>query len=273
MSIDDTAIASSTPAQTVDTVSKPIKVAWGAGALGVSVLMNSVSFLVMFYMVGVLHIEPALAGTLIFATKLLDVVSDPVVGIWSDRISSRIGRRRPFLIPGAILSAIALALIFTTPVFETQAFTATYIFCALLIYTIGYTVFNVPYMAMPAEMTDSYHERSSIHAYRVVFVTMGSFLASSVAPWTLETLGKTEWSSYATLGVCGAIIVFASMFVSFLGTGRARHLPSGAAIPDIRADLKAALTNGYFLRLAGVKACQLLGVAASSAAMVFFIVN
>lgn len=273
MSTNTTADLDSATRKAVESVDKQIKVAWGAGALGVSVLMNSVSFLVMFYMVGVLHIEPALAGTLIFATKLLDVVSDPVVGIWSDRITSRMGRRRPFLIPGAILSAIALALIFTTPVFENQVFTATYIFCALLIYTIGYTVFNVPYMAMPAEMTDSYHERSSIHAYRVVFVTIGSFLASSVAPWTLEALGKAEWSSYAILGSCGSLVVLSSMLVTFFGTGRARHLPSGAAIPDIRADLRAVVANGYFLRLAGVKACQLLGVAASSSAMVFFIVN
>ena len=89
--------------ETVGRVAKSIKLSWGAGALGVSVLMNAVTLLILFYMVGVLEIEPALAGTLIFVTKMFDVISDPVVGLLSDRFSSRIGRRRPFLIPGAII--------------------------------------------------------------------------------------------------------------------------------------------------------------------------
>jgi len=109
-------------ADSADIVSKPIKLFWGTGALGVAVLMNSISTLILFYMVGVLKIEPALAGALIFATKILDVISDPVVGIWSDRIKTPIGRRRPFLMWGAVISSASIAMIFTTPMFEHQVF-------------------------------------------------------------------------------------------------------------------------------------------------------
>ena len=80
-----------------DKVTRGVKLSWGIGALGVAILMNAVSVLVLFYMVSVLKIEPALAGALIFVTKLFDVLTDPVVGGWSDRLKSKASRRRPFL--------------------------------------------------------------------------------------------------------------------------------------------------------------------------------
>jgi GPH family glycoside/pentoside/hexuronide:cation symporter len=250
-----------------------IKLAWGTGALGVAVLINGISMLVLFYMVGVLKIEPALAGAVIFTSKILDVLSDPVVGYWSDRIRSPIGRRRPFLVWGAVISAASLALVFTTPIFENELITAGYVFAALLIYTIGYTTFNVPYMAMPAEMTDSYHERSSIHSYRVVFVMIGSFIAGGLGNFFLEEMGRDEASSYAVLGLLGAAIIFLSMFITFLGTKEARFTRAGESFPDIRADLSAVMHNHHFLRLLTVKACQLLAFASTGAVMIFYITN
>lgn len=259
--------------ETVGRVATSIKLSWGAGALGVSVLMNAVTLLILFYMVSVLEIEPALAGTLIFVTKMFDVISDPVVGLLSDRFSSRIGRRRPFLIPGAIISSLAFVLIFATPQFENQVFVSAYIFAALIIYTLGYTVFNVPYMAMPAEMTDDYHERSSIHAYRVVFVTSGSFIAGSIAPWLLEHLGRTEWSSYLVVGLGGGVIILVSMLITFFGTGKARYTDSGVSVHSIKREWQAVSRNGFFLRLIGVKACQLIGVSSSAAAFFFLVTS
>lgn len=69
-----------------DDIPRGVKISWGAGALGVAILMNAVAFLVLFYMVSVLKIEPALAGVLIFLTKIFDVITDPIVGGWSDRL-------------------------------------------------------------------------------------------------------------------------------------------------------------------------------------------
>ncbi len=259
--------------QTIGEISRSIKLFWGSGALGVSVLSNAYGFLILFYMVSVLKIEPGLAGFLVFLTKLADVFSDPLIGLWSDRIKTSIGRRRPFLLPGAVLSGVSFALIFTTPIFASQWLTVTYVFVAMLIYTVGYTMFNVPYMSMPAEMTDSYHERSSIHAYRVVFVILGGFLAGSIAPWALEELGKGQWSSYAIIGVTGGLIVFISMMIAFLGTAKARFTEADVIVPNILSEISAIKSNPHFLRLIAIKTCQLLAVAASGSAMIFFIVN
>ena len=250
-----------------------IRVSWGAGALGVALLMNAIGILALFYMVNVLGMEPALAGSLIFLTKLLDVVSDPVVGSWSDRIKSPAGRRRPFLLAGAFVSACAFVLIFTTPIFAQQWMTATYIFTALLVYTFGYTLFNVPYMAMPAEMTDSYHERSAIHGYRMVFIASGIFLAISVPPLIQERFGHESWTTYAVVGAGGGVIILASMLTTYFGTAGARFTNAGVERINVFRQFSPILKNPHFLKLIGVKASQLLGIAASQAAIIFFVVH
>ena len=250
-----------------------LKLGWGSGALGAAILLNGIGLLILFYLVGILDIEPALAGTIVFVAKLFDVVSDPVVGVWSDRSSSPRGRRRPFLLWGAVIGGASFAMIFTTPLFEEQWMRVAYVFLALCIYTLGYTLFNIPYMAMPAEMTDDYHERSSIHAYRIIFVAIGAFLGASIAPALLEQLGKGEWDSYALIGVAGGIIVFVAMITAYATTSRARHTHRGEAVPDLRGEFDAVRKNRHFLRLIGVKFAQLTGVQSTQAAMLFFIVQ
>ena len=250
-----------------------IRVSWGAGALGVALLMNAIGILALFYMVNVLGMEPALAGTLYFLTKLLDIVSDPVVGSWSDRIKSPAGRRRPFMLAGAFVSACSFVLIFTTPIFDAQWLTAAYIFAALAIYTFGYTLFNVPYMAMPAEMTDSYHERSAIHGYRMVFIASGIFLAISVPPLIQERFGHESWTTYAVVGAGGGVIILASMLTTYFGTARARFTDAGVQRINVFRQFSPILENPHFLKLIGVKASQLLGIAASQAAILFFVVH
>lgn len=264
------------PATGVATVGKlpvSLKLGWGSGALGVAMLMNGISILIFFYLVGILKIEPALAGIIVFVSKLFDIVTDPVVGLWSDRLKSPHGRRRPFLFWGAFVSAGSFALIFTTPIFDNQWLTAGYVFAALCIYTLGYTLFNIPYMAMPAEMTDDYHERSSIHAYRIVFVSIGGFLAAAIGPAVIEWLGKTEWEAYAQVGLGCAVIILLSMLFAHASTAKARFTRRDSGMTRLVEEFHAIRKNHHFLRLIGVKFAQLTGVQATQAAFLFFLVQ
>lgn len=269
-SVDQVDLTEEAPAKDIR---RGVKLAWGAGALGVAILMNAVAFLILFYMVSVLKIEPALAGALIFITKIFDVITDPIVGGWSDRFKTAGSRRRPFLLVGAIIAPVSFALIFTTPLFENSAFSAAYIFAVMLIYTLGYTLFNVPYMSMPAEMTENYHERSSIHGYRMVFVSIGGMLAGAAAPALLEVMGRTEWNSYAFIGVGGGAVIFISMMIAWAGTAKANFSKATTEKQEIFKELKVVFGNRHYLRLLAVKFCQLLGAASAQAALVFFVLN
>ncbi|MEL7188930.1 MAG: MFS transporter [Pseudomonadota bacterium] len=252
-----------------------LKLGWASGAFGVSILMNGISGVILAFAGTILGIDPWLAGAVIFASKLFDVVTDPVVGMWSDKHRSSRGRRRPFLTWGAFLSATSFALIFTTPVFDNQYVTALYLFGALCVYAFGYTLFNIPYMSMPAEMTDDYHERSSIHAYRIVFVALGGMVASSGIKFALAELGENEIESWRLIGLaCGAIILV-SLLTAYFSTARARFTEGSvdigeSKIQQLRRESGAVLGNRYFVRLIGVKFAQLMGVQTVGAAMFYF---
>jgi glycoside/pentoside/hexuronide:cation symporter, GPH family len=200
---------------------RQIKLAWGTGALGVALMMNSIGGLILFYMVSVLKIEPALAGSLIFIAKLAGVITDPMVGTWSDRLNTQGSRRRPFLVSGAIACSAAYVMIFTTPLFAAEMLRAGWVFSALLIYTLGYSLFNVPYMSMPAEMTDDYHERTSIHSVRMMFIAIAGLVVGVAFPMLLENLGRQAWSSYAVVGLAGGAIILTTTLIAWAGTRRA----------------------------------------------------
>lgn len=250
-----------------------LKLGWSVGAFGVAVLFNGITVLIFFYLVAILKLEPALAGSIVFISKIFDLLINPIIGLWSDRITSLRGRRRPFLFWGSFLCAGSYAMIFTTPVFASQWMTAGYVLLALCLYAISYALFNIPYLAMPAEMTDDYHERSSIHAYRIVFVSLGSFIAAAIAPAAIERLGKADASSYATVALVCAALIFVTMMGSYLATARARFTTAQPERIRLSADFSAIVGNKFFLRLIGVKFAQLLGLQATQAAMLFFIIQ
>ena len=255
--------------ETVAKLPVRLKLFWGSGAMGVAVLMNAVSILILAYFVVVLKISPELAGSIVFVSKIIDAISDPVMGVISDRARFAAGRRRPFLFVGSFIASIAFALIFTIPVFDSEWTTAAYAFGCLVLYTLGYTIFNVPYMAMSAEMTDGYEERTSLHGYRVAFVSIGGSLASAGAPLILEKLGQTR-ESYMVIGVLFGAIIFASMMTCFFGTRQARVTQHVQSDHNIWSQFRLLTENRHFLVLITVKALQLIGVMSTVSVVLFF---
>jgi glycoside/pentoside/hexuronide:cation symporter, GPH family len=258
------------PGGGVDRLPTRLKLAWGTGALGAAVLMNSVTILILYYLVSVVGLDPGIAGTLVFLSKLADAATDPLMGVISDRARFRSGRRRPFLVTGAFFSAISFAMLFTIPQFDSEATTIAYVLGSLLLYTVGYTIFNVPYMAMPAELTDGYHERSSLHSYRVVAISIGSSVAGALAPLLLQLFGEGR-EAYRVIAISFAAIIFASMVYCYVGTREARFTFSTPTAHTAGGQVRLLLSNTPFLWLIATKALQLLGIASVGATTLFFI--
>ncbi len=257
-----------------------IKAMWATGAFGVAILMNGISALALFYFVSVLQIPAAIAGFLIFLSKIYDAVSDPLTGVLSDKTGGEGGRRRPWLFWGAWVSAISFFGVFTVPFIGpwpsmTEGpglIAALYVLAALLLYTTGYSLFNVPYMAMPAEMTNGYHERSSIHGWRVMFASVGGFLSQSAAGAVLEIMGK-DWDAHAAVGALGGSLILAAMLTAWWGTRDAPSHPRSEVSLPFREQWLGLWRNRPFQQILAIKLVQLIGVSASSGGLMFFLVN
>lgn len=246
---------------------------FGVGTVGVSIMLNGVTAYFPAYMSTVLGKSPEIAGYLLMASKLYDAFADVVIGTLSDRTRSRWGRRRPYLLFGALLSAISFLMIFTPPAISDSAVTA-YMFAALVIYSTGYSLFNVPYMAMPSEMTASKYERSRLLSFRTLFVSLGQLLAIA------GTAGLIKWGGggahgYAIMAYVMGLVILSAMIASFFGTAKAPHLEVRAK-PETQLDtgqIALLWRNKPFVLLLAAKIFQFLSFASVAGTQLLFMLN
>ncbi|GAA2849130.1 MFS transporter [Streptosporangium fragile] len=241
------------PPPAVVTVPRGVRIGYGVGSICTATFSTVPGLLLLFYMTNVLAVPAWLAGVVAFLPKLWDVIINPWVGQRSDRTVSRLGARRPWMLLGALTLPVTFALTFAGPPL-TGVPAALYVaFCYFLTAT-AYAFYEVPYKAMPAEMTDDYHERSSLLQWKMVFVGLGILLSGAAAP----AVAGTEVSGYRLMGILIGAVLLVSMLASFFGTARAPMVARAEAEPSIRAQFAAARSNRMFLVLLGLSCAQML---------------
>ncbi len=229
--------------------------------------------LLMRYLTDYVGIAAALAGLLISASKIYDAVTDPFMGWVSDRTRSRHGRRRPWLLLGAVLCGLALAALFNIPAdIHGPALTA-YVLLLLIGYATAYTVFAVPYMAMPTEMTRDYHERSRLMSFRVAFVGVAQLFAGYFAPNLVVWFGGGAAGHGAMSAVLGSALAAAGIACFFLTRGAPSPPLVNSRQPGLRATLAGVGANRPFLWLLASKLLLLLSMASFGAGFTYFIVH
>ena len=193
------------------------------------------------------------------ASKLYDIFADVGIGALSDRTRTPWGRRRPYLLAGSVVSVASILMIFLTNGLHGLGL-ILYMAAALVIYSTGYSLFNVPYFAMPAEMTDGYQERVRLMSYRTAFIGIGS-LISIAGTAALIKLGGGGVGGYRLMAMVMAGVGGATMLMSFLGTRQARQSspPRKPFAPSL-ADLASILANRPLLFLMTAKTDAVFGL-------------
>ena len=254
----------------------PVYAGWAVGTMGASLLLNTFSVATMFFLVTVLQVDPLLAGSLIMVSKLYDAASDPIMGYVSDRTRSRWGRRRPYLLIGGIVSGISFAALFASPVSDGSTAHTVLVASLLIFLSTGYTIFNVPYLAMPAEMVDDYHQRSVMMSYRVFLIALGTFAGISGAPalvgFLQDRLGQSPSAAYANMGITVGALIALFMVASAIGTRNARATAHVRSTIGIREQLMLIWGNRPFLLYLGIKLAGLFALAAIISTQFFFVV-
>jgi len=205
----------------------------------------------------------AAVGAVLLAARLVDGVTDPVVGWLSDRVATRWGRRKPWIALGGLLAAPALLMLFMPP---EGAGVGHLLGWSILLY-VGWTLVNVPYTAWGAELSGDYNERARLTGWREGLMIVGILVAGAM-PVLATALGLGE--SAGLVMIAAAAIVLGTPAITLL-LWRVPEVPLPAGRPRAPASLwrqaRDVLGNRPFLRL--LAAWVLNGMASGLPAALF----
>jgi glycoside/pentoside/hexuronide:cation symporter, GPH family len=204
------------------------------------------------------------AGLLVLTPKAWDVLVNPVAG----RISDRAGVRRPFVLGGGLALAVLFVAMFLAP-WRSGALAGGYVAVLFLAAATAYAFFQVPYVAMPAEMTDSYRERTRISTWRVAVLAIAILLSGAVAP-LIVTAGGGGVPGHRLMAVFAGALIVAGASGTFVGTASAPPGRITESEPSLRAQLAVALRNQAFRRLLTCAVVQAAGIATMLAGVKYF---
>ena len=252
------------------TLPRHIKIGWGIGELAIAFYVGVTMAFFLFYLTEALGISPVWAGTALLIPRLWDAITDPFMGALSDRTRTRMGRRRPFLLVGAFVFGLTFWLVLSPPPMESEMGKLVYFTAMYLLVSTAYTIYDVPYSAMAAEMTGSFRERTNLVGYKMMAARLGIILAAIVSPLIYNSK-DTLSEGFALLGAVGGIFITITGLVAFFATSRA---PRVEVVPErfsLREEITAVIQNRPFARLFIVFLLQNLAIGASATSLIYFI--
>jgi len=208
------------------------RVAYGSSAFAENIAINSVNQIANPVFNLALGVSPVLVGTAIALPRLWDAIMDPWIGSVSDNCQSHWGRRRPFILVGAVLTALCSAGIWFFPAGRSPAFYFGWLAAGSFLLASAYSIFVVPYGALGLELTRDYHERTRLMGTK----SMLHKSSGVINQWLLKlVLWAGNNSMVSGSRVCGAILGFVVAALGALTVWRVpeRPRPAGPAGPRL----------------------------------------
>ena len=228
-----------------------VAVGWGAGEWAGSIPYALFSTFFLFFMTNVVGVGAATAGTIVLIVTLFSGVVTLPIGVWTDGVKWKWGRRRPFLLIAAAPLATTVWLMFTDWGLGSSA---TFIYFTSLgcLWALFYSMQAVPLTALAAEMTQDYDERSRLVSYRSAW-SQAAYIAASVAAlplaaWFASLLGSDAWGWSAMAGVLAATCLPAMLWAWRATRGRELY-PENTGL-GLRDLWRATAHNRSFLFVA-----------------------
>jgi GPH family glycoside/pentoside/hexuronide:cation symporter len=238
----------STSSQTAPEDRIPVsqKLAYAAGMLANNLQAAALPAIMVILNLG-LGMDPRWVGVIGFAPRILDALTDPMMGYISDNTRSKWGRRRPYIFIGAILAGVVFAGMWQVPQGLSDMFYVYFFFAAFILFFLTYTVYATPFVAFGYEMTADYNERTRLHAFAN---TAGQFAWLAI-PWFWAFIaseqfdGPADGASVLAMGIGITVILLGVIPAIFC---RERVLPESSEAPKDKSGL-AGNTKEFFAGL------------------------
>jgi len=202
------------------------KLVFGAGDWSVSSFGTLRQIFYAIFITDVVGLEPRLASVAALVGIFWDAVNDPLVGVLSDHIKSRWGRRRPFLLWFSIPFGLGFVILWWAPPFESQLALAAFVTFAFMLSDTFQTLVVVPLYALTPEITLDYDERTSLTGYRMFFNLVASLVTAVAAPAIVDSVlasGATQQQGYLIVGsMFGGLAILPLLLIFFFIRERER---------------------------------------------------
>ena len=227
------------------------KVGYGLGDTASHFVWDMVGFWILIFYTDTFGISAAAAGTIMFIARFWDMISDPLMGVISDRTRTRWGKFRPYILWTALPYSVLAVLAFSTPDLG-QTGKVIYAGVTYLLLMGAYTAINLPYSSLGAVMTSDSLERTSLNTYRFVCAFGGQLVVSGLALTLAGYFGQgDDAKGYRLTVTLFAVIAFILFMVTFLST-RERIQPPQTQQDSIKKDFRILLSNRPWVILAVV---------------------
>ena len=189
-------------------------VAYAIPAIGAGYMSLLIGLFIMKFSTDVLLIAPAVMGTIFGVSRVWDAISDPLIGYWSDRTRSRLGRRRFWLLLSLLPLALTFVMVFSPPMTLTGNLLIAWMAIGVIGFYSAVTLLIVPHLSLGAEMTSDYHERSRLYGFRHAAYTVGSIIALASMQMLInaeqespEAVRTTAFHLSVVAGLVSAVLV------------------------------------------------------------------
>lgn len=243
---------------------------YGIGDTGFSLSLTIVSVYFAIFLTDVVGLSPGLAAAAIFIGRSWDYINDPLIGHISDRTRTRWGRRRPFLLFGALPFAVVFSLMWFRPPLQNEVALAIYYAVVYVLFDAAATFAYMPYFALTPELTSDYDERTALTTYRMFFSILASLVAFTlplmiIGQFIPENAPRVMWMGML-FGVCSAL----PLLLTFFGT-RERQEYAARKQPGLLESLKAAFKNRPFVFSAGIFLLTWVSIDILQATLLYFL--
>ncbi|MBD0269255.1 MAG: MFS transporter [Cyanobacteria bacterium Co-bin8] len=262
---------------TLPRLSLPARLAYGVGELAGAVPVSLAAFFLLYFLTAVVGLSPALAGGVLLLGRVWDAINDPAIGWLSDRTTSPLGRRYPWMVYGAVPLALCCGLLWWVPPISSQSGLFTYYALLSLVVYVAFTAVQLPYTALAAELSDDYDERTSLIGIKSAFSIGGSLLGLGLAQVVFAQVAQPR-QQYLVLGLISGGIALVAVTICVVGTYRRywqmeaqrRERTAALGVP-LSSQIRSLWQNSAFRQVLGLYLFAWMGIQVTAAMLPYFV--
>lgn len=246
------------------------KVSYGLGDTASNIIFQSVMLFLTYFYTDIFGLSPAVVGTLFLSVRVIDAVTDPLMGAICDRTKTKYGTYRPYLIWCAIPFAICSVLAFSTPDLSDQGKTI-YAYVTYTLLMIAYTAINIPYSALGGVLTSDIKERVSVQSYRFVFGMLGGLIVTAATMYLVDYFGQGDKAKGYQMAMAAMSVLGVVLFVLCFAGTKERIAPEQNNSRPFKDDFKLLWQNDQWRILCIASLFLLTGMVLRNSLAIFYV--